>query len=60
MGVACGPGYPLQVLAFPARKPNPRSGLYASIPNAALAMPQKRPACHRDFLRISVAVPRNK
>ncbi|WP_413668802.1 hypothetical protein ACEN9X_01945 [Mucilaginibacter sp. Mucisp86] len=35
MGVACGPGYPLQVLAFPARKSNPRCGLYATIPNAA-------------------------
>ncbi|MET3500751.1 hypothetical protein ABIC45_002342 [Mucilaginibacter rubeus] len=54
MGVACGPGFPLQVLAFPAqaqstlrafryksslfpRKPNPRSGLFTAIPNAAPA-----------------------
>ncbi|MET3607628.1 hypothetical protein ABIC74_001476 [Mucilaginibacter rubeus] len=32
MGVACGPGFPLQVLAFPARNPSTRSGLYTAIP----------------------------
>ena len=36
MGVTCGPGFPLQVLAF-LRKPNPRSGLFTAIPNAAPA-----------------------
>jgi len=35
MGVACGPGFPLQVLAFPARKPGTRCGLFTAIPNAA-------------------------
>jgi len=34
MGVACGPGFPLQVLAFPARNPYTRCGLYTAIPNA--------------------------
>ncbi len=37
MGVACGPGYPLQVLALPDNKSGARFGLYASIPNAATA-----------------------
>jgi hypothetical protein len=34
MGVACGPGFPLQVLAFAARDPYTRCGLYTAIPNA--------------------------
>jgi hypothetical protein len=41
VGVACGPGYPLQVLALPAHKPGARSGLYAPIPNAACLVPFK-------------------
>jgi hypothetical protein len=40
MGVASGPGYPFQVLAFPTRNPNPRSGLSTTIPNAASAQGQ--------------------
>ncbi|SDG15270.1 hypothetical protein ACRQ5D_18200 [Mucilaginibacter sp. P25] len=35
MGVACGPGFPLQVLTFPTRTPFARSGLYTAITNAA-------------------------
>jgi len=35
MGVACGPGFPLQVLALPAYKSGARSGLFTAIPNAA-------------------------
>jgi len=37
MGVACGPGFPLQVLAFPALTLYTRCGLYTAIPNAASA-----------------------
>jgi hypothetical protein len=37
MGVACGPGFPLQVLALPPLKAIARSGLFTTIPNAALA-----------------------
>jgi hypothetical protein len=37
MGVACGPGFPLQVLAFAARDPYTRCGLYTAILNAAPA-----------------------
>jgi hypothetical protein len=37
MGVACGPGFSLQVLALPAHNPNPRCGLFTAIPNAASA-----------------------
>ncbi|MET3501200.1 hypothetical protein ABIC45_002812 [Mucilaginibacter rubeus] len=37
MGVAYGPGYPLQVLALPVRNPYTRCGLYTAIPNAACA-----------------------
>jgi hypothetical protein len=35
MGVACGPGFPLQVLAFPARDSDARCGFFTTIPNAA-------------------------
>jgi len=35
MSVASGPGFPLQVLALPAHKPNARCGLFTAIPNAA-------------------------
>ncbi|NVM61739.1 hypothetical protein FHW88_000015 [Mucilaginibacter sp. SG538B] len=34
MCVACGPGFPLQVLAFPVHNPYTRCGLYTAIPNA--------------------------
>lgn len=34
MGVACGPGYPLQVLAFPARNPSRAVG-FTLLSNAA-------------------------
>jgi hypothetical protein len=37
MGVACGPGFPLQVLAFPSLNPKARCGLFTAIPNAARA-----------------------
>jgi len=36
VGVASGPGYPLQVLALPTHKVSARCGLSATIPNAAL------------------------
>jgi hypothetical protein len=56
MGIACGPGFPLQVLAFPARKANPRCGLTA-IPNAAPHTIAKiHFICHHDFFQVSLMV----
>jgi hypothetical protein len=34
VGVTCGPGFSFQVLAFPARNPHARCGLFTAIPNA--------------------------
>ena len=60
MGVACGPGFPLQVLAWPALKPDTRCGLFTAIPNAAPHTIVK--ICfihHHVFFRISLMVIRN-
>jgi len=37
MGVAFGPGFPLQVLALPAHKPSARCGLFTAIPRGPRA-----------------------
>jgi hypothetical protein len=44
MGVACGPGFPFQVLALPSLKGSAHCGLYTSIPNATFTQPNKNGA----------------
>jgi hypothetical protein len=58
--LANGPGFPLQVLAFPARTPSTRCGLYTAIPNATQrAISKIYFERHHDFFRGALVDTRN-
>jgi hypothetical protein len=52
--LANGPGFPLQVLAFPAHTPYTRSGLYTTIPNAAPAHRRLYFTRHHVFFQVAL------